>query len=121
MSSSRYDSRPRLVRHRRVRKRVSGDRARPRLSVFRSHKHIYAQIVDDRAGMTLAASSTLDVEVRETAAEGNIDQASAVGTSVARRALATGIGKVVFDRGGYLYHGRVRALAEAARAEGLEF
>lgn len=121
MSSKKYDSRARLVRHRRVRKRVSGDPARPRLCVFRSHKHIYAQIVDDRAGMTLAAASTLDAEVRHTAAEGKIDKASAVGTSVARRALDTGIGKVVFDRGGYLYHGRVRALAEAARAEGLEF
>ncbi len=121
MSSRKYDPRGRAVRHRRVRKRVSGDSARPRLSVFRSSKHIYAQVVDDRAGATLAASSSLDAEVRGDASEGKMAAASAVGASVARRAQAAGIDSVVFDRGGYKYHGRVKALAEAARSEGLRF
>ena len=121
MGSRKYDPRPRLVRHHRVRERVSGDSARPRLSVFRSTRHIYAQIIDDRAGTTLAASSTLDTEVKVNGGPGKIDAATAVGASVAKRALAAGIEAVIFDRGGYKYHGRVKALADAARAEGLRF
>ncbi len=103
----------------RVRKRVSGRAARPRLSVFRSNKHIYAQVIDDREGRTLAASSSRDAGAED--ARGKIDVAAKVGVSVARRALAIGVDTVVFDRGGYKYHGRVKALADAAREEGLSF
>ena len=109
------------MRHRRVRKRVSGAAERPRLSVFRSHQHIYAQVIDDRASRTLAASSTLDPELGRPEGEGKIAAAEAVGAAVAKRALSAGIKSVVFDRGGYKFHGRVKALAEAARAEGLVF
>jgi large subunit ribosomal protein L18 len=95
---------------------------RPRLSVFRSSKHIYAQIIDDAQGRTLASASTLDASYREAGRTGaDADAAAAVGKLVAERALAAGITKVVFDRGSYLYHGRVKALAEAAREGGLEF
>jgi len=108
-------------RHRRVRMKVSGDAARPRLNVFRSNKHIYAQIIDDRSGRTLAAASSLDNELRENLNRGSDREAAGkVGTLLARRALDRGI-KEVFDRGGYRYHGRVKALAEAAREEGLNF
>lgn len=112
----------RLRRHQRIRKRVSGTGARPRLAVFRSMKHIYAQVIDDEQGHTLAAASTLDSELAGAAADGNkTAQAKAVGALIARRARDKGILQVVFDRGGYVYHGRVRALAEAAREAGLEF
>jgi large subunit ribosomal protein L18 len=108
-------------RHFRVRKRVSGSAARPRLAVFRSAQHIYAQVIDDVQQHTLVAASTLDKELKSLAKGGNIDAATAVGKLVAERAKAQGIEKVVFDRGGNLYHGRVKALAEAARAAGLDF
>jgi large subunit ribosomal protein L18 len=110
------------MRHRRVRKQVMGTPERPRLSVFRSLKHIYAQVVDDAVGHTLAAASTLDRELLS-GLEGKspVEQAELVGTLVAQRAQEAGITQVVFDRGGYRYHGRVRALAQAARKGGLEF
>ena len=109
----------RVRRHRRVRKRVVGSSARPRLCVFRSNNHIYAQVVDDVAGRTLAAASTMEAGLRE-GATGNIAAAKAVGQLVAERALAGGISRVVFDRGGFRYHGRVAALCDGARAAGLE-
>jgi large subunit ribosomal protein L18 len=109
-------------RHRRVRKTVTGTPERPRLAVFRSNNHIYAQIIDDVAQHTLAAASTLDGELREKLAHGaNCDASAAVGTLVAQRAKERGIEQVVFDRGGNLYHGRVKALADAAREAGLNF
>ncbi|HEC22664.1 MAG TPA: 50S ribosomal protein L18 [Chloroflexi bacterium] len=109
-------------RHRRVRKRVFGTPDRPRLNVFRSHKHIYAQVIDDTAGHTLAAASTIDVELRDkTKGKTKKEQAALVGRLVAERALDAGIKTVVFDRGGYKYHGRVKALADAAREAGLDF
>jgi large subunit ribosomal protein L18 len=107
-------------RHARVRKTVQGTSARPRLAVFRSNKHITAQIIDDRAGTTLAAASSAESAMRATA-HGNISEAKQIGALLAERAKAKGISTVVFDRGGYLYHGRVAALADAAREAGLEF
>ncbi|EST89223.1 50S ribosomal protein L18 [Vagococcus lutrae] len=108
----------RQKRHGRVRKNISGTAECPRLNVFRSNKNIYAQLIDDVAGVTLASASTLDKEI----SGGNkTEQASAVGALVAKRAVDKGVKEVVFDRGGYLYHGRVAALAEAARENGLEF
>lgn len=108
----------RKKRHNRVRNRISGTAERPRLNVFRSNQHIYAQVIDDVAGVTLASASTLDKEI----SGGNkTEQAQAVGKLVAERAKAKDVKVVVFDRGGYLYHGRVAALAEAARENGLEF
>jgi large subunit ribosomal protein L18 len=109
-------------RHHRVRKKVMGTAERPRLAVFRSNKHIVAQVIDDRSGRTLAAASTLDADVRS-AGGGTSNKAAAtsVGKLVAERAKAAGVTKVVFDRGGFLYHGRVAALADAAREAGLEF
>jgi large subunit ribosomal protein L18 len=109
----------RLRIHRRIRKKIRGTVERPRLAVFRSLKHIYAQIVDDRAGRTLAAASSK--EKGAVVRGGNIAGAKEVGRLIAERAKARGITRVVFDRGGYLYHGRVKALAEAAREAGLEF
>ncbi|MGA8681270.1 MAG: 50S ribosomal protein L18 [Acidimicrobiales bacterium] len=106
-------------RHRRVRKKVAGTPERPRLAVFRSNRHIAAQVIDDRAGTTLAAASTVEATLRG-GATGNAAAAAAVGRLVAERALAAGITKVVFDRGGARYHGRVAALAAAAREAGLE-
>ena len=111
----------RQQRHFRVRKKVSGTPERPRLNVYRSLAHIYVQIVDDTKGHTLAAASSVDVTLRDEKIGGNIEGAQAVGKLVAERAKAAGITKVVFDRGGYLYHGRVKALADAAREAGLEF
>ncbi len=109
-------------RHLRIRRAVQGTPERPRLSVFRSLAHIYAQVVDDRAGRTLAAASTRDPEIRSQAeAAKKADAGKLVGQLIARRAKERGIRRVVFDRGGYLYHGRVRALAEGAREGGLEF
>lgn len=110
-------------RHRRLRKKIFGLPERPRLSVFRSLRHIYAQVIDDTKGITLVSASTLDPEVKQnlTGSPGSVAGAKAVGEAIARRALAKGIKKVVFDRGGHLYHGRVKALAEAAREAGLEF
>lgn len=105
-------------RHNRVRVRVTGTQERPRLNVFRSLNHIYAQVIDDTQGHTLVAASTQDSGVGESA---KMQQAKAVGQLVAERAKAAGITKVVFDRGGYLYHGRIKALAEGAREGGLDF
>ena len=109
----------RLKRHRRVRKNISGTAERPRLNVFRSLNHIYAQIIDDTKGVTLVAASSLDKGFEGFG--GNIEGAKKVGMLVAEKALAAGIKEVVFDRGGYVYHGRVAALAEGAREGGLEF
>ncbi|MBS4762399.1 50S ribosomal protein L18 [Carnobacteriaceae bacterium zg-ZUI252] len=108
----------RQARHSRVRSKISGTAECPRLNVFRSNKHIYAQLIDDVAGVTLASASTLDKEVSKATKS---EQAAIVGKLVAERAAAKNYKKVVFDRGGYLYHGRVKALAEAARENGLEF
>lgn len=110
----------RLKRHRRVRAKVSGTAERPRLNVFRSIRHIYAQLIDDDAGVTLAAASSLDPSLRATSG-GNIEGARQVGALIAARAIEKGINRVVFDRGGYKYHGRVKSLADAAREGGLEF
>jgi large subunit ribosomal protein L18 len=112
----------RLRRHGRVRKRVFGTPERPRLNVFRSLRHIYAQVIDDSRGHTLVSASTIDPEV-EAQLQGltKVEQARVVGKVLAERALGRGIGKVIFDRGGYKYHGRVKALADAARRGGLEF
>ena len=107
-------------RHARVRKRVRGTSDRPRLAVFRSNKHITAQIIDDRAGTTLAAASSTEVAMRASA-HGNITEAKQVGALLGERAKEKGITTVAFDRGGYLYHGRIAALADAAREAGLEF
>ena len=110
----------RIRRHRRIRKKVTGTAVRPRLAVYRSNKHIHAQIIDDATGRTMAAASTLDPTLRSSAT-GNSEAASAVGRLLAERAKAAGVNAVIFDRGGFLYHGRVAALAEAAREAGLEF
>lgn len=113
---------PRKQRHVRVRKKVFGTAQRPRLNVFRSSNHIYAQLIDDLQGVTLASVSTLDEEVKaEAAYGGNKHAAKIVGKAIAEKAKAAGIKEVVFDRGGFLYHGRVRELAEAARETGLQF
>jgi large subunit ribosomal protein L18 len=108
--------------HRRVRKDLRGVPERPRLCVFRSLKHIYAQVIDDNSGRTLAAAGSLDPEVRkQIKGGGNVAAAKVVGKAIGERARAAGVVKVVFDRGGYQYHGRVQALADAAREAGLEF
>jgi large subunit ribosomal protein L18 len=108
-------------RKRRTRRRIAQSaNGRPRLSIFRSGRHIYAQLVDDRAGQTVAAASTNEKEEKP-AKTWNLEAAAGVGRKIAERALANGIKQVVFDRGGYIYHGRVKALAEAAREGGLEF
>lgn len=111
----------RLKRHLRVRKKITGTNERPRLSVFRSSKHIYAQLIDDVKGVTLAAASTVDKELAETGNGGNVESARKVGELIAKRAKDKGYEIVVFDRGGYLYHGRIQALADAAREAGLQF
>ena len=109
-------------RHRRIRKKVNGTPERPRLAIFRSNNHIYAQIIDDVAQHTLVAASTVEPSVKgELASGATCDASAAVGKLVAQRATEKGIAKVVFDRGGNLYHGRVKALAEAAREAGLNF
>jgi large subunit ribosomal protein L18 len=112
----------RIRRHARVRAKLSGDAASPRLCVFRSLNHIYAQVIDDEKGHTLVTASTLDGEIKA-GVNGKVKSAQAelVGSLVAKRALDKGIKQVVFDRGGYKYHGRVKALAEAARKAGLKF
>ncbi|MEB3286591.1 MAG: 50S ribosomal protein L18 [Vampirovibrionales bacterium] len=109
-------------RHQRIRRKLAGTQQSPRLAVHRSGKHIYAQLIDDSTASTIAAASTLDKDLREGLKSGaNIDAARRVGELVAQRALKAGVNDVVFDRGGYLYHGRVAALAEAAREAGLNF
>ncbi len=111
----------RLRRHARVRKNIRGTAARPRLAVHRSNKHISAQVIDDIAGRTLAAASTVEPSLRSAGGTGNVDAARKVGELVAQRAKDAGITTVVFDRGGFLYQGRVAAVADAAREAGLEF
>jgi large subunit ribosomal protein L18 len=112
----------RKIRHRRVRQKVIGTASRPRLCVFRSLNHIRAQVIDDSGGRTLVSMSTLDSQVRDkTDGKGKSEKAEMVGTLLAETALDKGIKEVVFDRGGYKYHGRIKALAEAARKAGLEF
>lgn len=117
MASRRFEPGKRSIRHRRVRKKVAGTEARPRLSVFRSNKQIYVQIINDDDGHTLAAASSLETGEAET----KIGAAEAVGKAIAAKATKSGIKQVVFDRSGYKYHGRLKALADGARSEGLEF
>ena len=104
--------------HSRIRRKVRGNTERPRLAIYRSLNHIYAQVIDDRLGKTLVSASTTEKDLRG-ASGGNLDAARRIGTTIAERALAQGIEQVVFDRGGYLYHGRIKALTDAARAAGL--
>jgi large subunit ribosomal protein L18 len=110
----------RQKRHRRVRKKVRGTAARPRLTVFRSSRHVYAQVIDDVSGRTVASASTVEADAKG-GATATVDAAKAVGKRVGERAKAAGIGAVVFDRGGFRYHGRVAAVADGARESGLEF
>ncbi|MEM7032485.1 MAG: 50S ribosomal protein L18 [Chloroflexota bacterium] len=119
-TSPRLSARKR--RHQRVRKRISGTTERPRLNVFRSAQHIYAQVIDDEKGITVAAASTVDKVARgEVQGKTKVEQAKVVGQLVAERSLEAGIKQVVFDRGGFIYHGRIKALADASREAGLEF
>ena len=112
----------RLVRHVRLRRKLSGSPSRPRLAVFRSNGHIYAQIIDDVGRQTIGAASSLEIKRKDGNVEkSKIEWSTLVGTQIAQRALAKGIAQVVFDRGGYKYHGRVKALADAAREGGLSF
>ncbi len=111
----------RLRRHRRVRKKIHGTAERPRLAVHRSNKHLSVQLIDDDAGHTLAAASTTEADLRAAGTGGSIAAAARVGTLIAERAKAAGVQQVVFDRGGYRYHGRIAAVATAAREAGLEF
>ena len=119
MINKQARSESRELRHKRVRTKIGGTAERPRLRVFRSNTGTYVQIIDDVAAKTLVSASTLDKEVKTKAS--NIEAAKEVGTLVAKRAIKAGIKTVVFDRGGYIYHGKVKALAEAAREAGLEF
>jgi large subunit ribosomal protein L18 len=122
MSTSSKDKQSaRARRHYRVRKKVAGTAERPRLAVFRSNKHISAQVIDDRTGRTLASASTVEKDLRQKGGTGNKAAATTVGRTVAERAKVAGVSRVVFDRGGFLYHGRVAAVADAAREAGLEF
>ena len=122
MVSKPNSNKQREIRHARVRNKISGTADRPRLNVYRSLNNIYAQVIDDTTGCTLVSASTLDEEIKSTVkATGNKEAAKAVGALVAKRALEKKIKNVVFDRGGYIYHGRVKELAEAAREAGLEF
>jgi large subunit ribosomal protein L18 len=111
----------RIVRHRRVRKKIHGTAARPRLAVYRSNKHLTLQVIDDEAGRTLVSATTNEPAIKGEGAGGTVEAATRLGTLIAERAKAAGIDKVVFDRGGYLYHGRIAAVAAAAREAGLEF
>src|SRR3954451_5200668 len=120
MSNAHKLREARLRRHRRVRKKVRGTADRPRLAVFRSNNHITAQLIDDVAGRTLAAASTTEADLRS-GATGNKDAAKTIGSRIAERGKAAGVTKVVFDRGGFMYHGRGASVADAAREGGLEF
>ena len=112
----------RLARHARVRKKISGTTERPRLDVYRSNSHIYAQIIDDTNGTTLVAASTMEADIKAKISKTNdVEAAKAVGEAVAKKALEKGITTVVFDRGGFVYHGKIQALADAAREAGLQF
>ncbi len=118
----RQQNNPRILRHRRIRRKISGTSARPRLCVFRSLKHIYAQIIDDEQGNTLVGVSTLSPEIKATCPNGgNIAAAQEVGKRVAQKALEKNVTQVIFDRAGYKFHGRVAALADAAREAGIQF
>jgi large subunit ribosomal protein L18 len=117
---ARHTLEARQRRHRRVRKKVRGTAERPRLSVFRSARHVYAQLIDDVGGTTIASASTMEKEARG-GATANVDAAKAVGTRLGERAKAAGVSGAVFDRGGFRYHGRVAAVADGARETGLEF
>jgi len=111
----------RIRRHRRVRKKIHGTAARPRLAVFRSNKHLSVQVIDDDAGTTLASASTNEAELRSAGTGSSVEAATKIGELIGERAKAAGIEKVVFDRGGFAYHGRIAAVASAAREAGLEF
>jgi large subunit ribosomal protein L18 len=119
IAKKRHDGR--LRRHRRVRKKVQGTAERPRLAVYRSNRNLSVQIIDDVSGRTLVSASSLEADFRKQQTGSNIAAATAIGTLVAERAKKSGITSVVFDRGGFLYHGRIAAIADAARAAGLEF
>ena len=122
MVSKESRTKVRLNKHRRIRNHFSGTAERPRLAVFRSNNHMYAQIIDDTVGNTLVSASTLQKEVKaELEKTNNVDAAAYLGTVIAKRALEKGIKSVVFDRGGFIYQGKIKALAEAAREAGLEF
>ena len=122
MVSKKSRSEVRLNKHRRLRNRFSGTAERPRLAVFRSNNHMYAQIIDDVAGNTLVSASTTQKDVKaELEKTNNVDAAAYLGTVIAKKALEKGINEVVFDRGGFIYQGKVQALAEAAREAGLKF
>ncbi len=122
MVSKKSRSEVRLKKHRRMRNRFSGTAERPRLSVFRSNNHMYAQIIDDTVGNTLVAASTLEKDVKaELKKTNDVAAAAYLGTVIAKKALDKGIKEVVFDRGGFIYQGKIKALAEAAREAGLEF
>ena len=122
MVSKESRTKVRLNKHRRIRNRFSGTAERPRLAVFRSNNHMYAQIIDDTVGHSLVSASTLQKEVKaELEKTNNVDAAAHLGTVIAKRALEKGIKNVVFDRGGFIYQGKIKALAEAAREAGLEF
>ena len=122
MVSKKSRSEVRVNKHRRLRNRFSGTAERPRLAVFRSNNHMYAQIIDDTVGKTLVSSSTLQKDVKaELEKTNNVDAAAYLGTVIAKRAIEKGINTVVFDRGGFIYQGKIKALADAAREAGLEF
>ena len=122
MVSKESRQKVRVKKHMRIRNRLSGTTERPRLAVFRSNNHMYAQIIDDTVGNTLVAASTVEKEVRaELEKTNNVDAAAYLGTVIAKRAIEKGIDTVVFDRGGFLYHGKIAALADAAREAGLKF
>ena len=122
MVSKKSRSEVRINKHKRMRNRFSGTAARPRLSVFRSNNHMYAQIIDDDAGNTLVAASTLEKDVKaELKKTNDVEAAAYLGTVIAKKALDKGIKEVVFERGGFIYQGKIKALAEAAREAGLEF
>ena len=122
MVSKKSRTEVRLNKHRKIRNRFAGTAERPRLAVFRSNNHIYAQIIDDTVGNTLVAASTLEKEIKAGVEKTNdVAAAAAVGTAIAKKALEKGITQVVFDRGGFIYQGKIQALADAAREAGLEF
>ena len=122
MVSKKSRSEVRVNKHRKLRNRFSGTAERPRLAVFRSNNHMYAQIIDDTVGKTLVSASTVDKEVKaELEKTNNVDAAAYLGTVIAKKAIEKGINTVVFDRGGFIYQGKIKALADAAREAGLEF
>ena len=122
MVSKKSRSEVRVNKHKKIRNRFSGTAERPRLAVFRSNNHMYAQIIDDTVGKTLVAASTLEKDVKaELEKTNNVDAAAYLGTVIAKKAIEKGIKEVVFDRGGFIYQGKIKALAEAAREAGLEF